>query len=279
MKFLLSQVSAIVLALSAASAAYITPRQAVEEQQNQTDNSTQYPQDLNIGELNGTWFLTGITDNAWKAYEMISQQLNLELGCFQINITGESNTTLDVLANAFLNNTNADVGVNASAAGVLLLQQPDQNTNVSAYELLWNAYASQIFVNENQWNNFTNNGQNTESNDNSGSTIVPGSKPVQANIYTKLVDSTAEPGTNSTNFDTIVVWGSQFQTHDNYQKRAEEIYGIILSRDSSIDETKFNRTIEYLPEEFTTNNVSVVQLNDTCSPGESIEEAQPEQAQ
>ncbi|KAI7908052.1 uncharacterized protein BX663DRAFT_492823 [Cokeromyces recurvatus] len=263
MKILFLQVLA---AVSAVSAAYITPRQA--QQTNQT--ASQYPANLDVGKLNGTWRLTGITNNAWEVYRKIAGSMNIDIGCIQINLMSKSNTSMDALASAFLNNTNANVGVNASAAGVLMLPpQPDPSVNASAYEFLWNAYASQVFVNTNQWKNFTSMGRGvgTDGN-NTGSSVIPGSKPVEAKIYTKLVDSNAQPGTNtSTNFDTIFVWGTDFKTHDIYQKRqaGKPVYGVILSRNPTVDGATFNKTMQFMPRQFTTNVSSIIQLNDTCS--------------
>lgn len=269
MKFILTQISAAVLAASAASAAYLTPRQEAtpdggDQQQNQTVQ--QYGGNFDAGVLNGTWYLTGVTQNIWSVYELLSQKMNLDVNCLQLNVSASSNTTLDVFASAFLSKNGTDVGVNATAAGAFILQSPDDKTNVSNHEFFWDAYASQIFVNKAQWENFTSNGQSTANASDSGSAVIPGSKPAQASIYTQLIDSNAQPGSNdSTNYDTVFIWGSEMKTFDNYQKRADDLYGIILSKTSNVADDTFNKTIALLPQAVAANNVSVVKLNDTCT--------------
>ncbi|KAL7313731.1 hypothetical protein PS15m_007436 [Mucor circinelloides] len=269
MKFILTQISAAVLAASAASAAYLTPRQEAtpnggDQQQNQTVQ--QYGGNFDAGVLNGTWYLTGVTQNIWSMYELLSQKMNLDVNCLQLNVTSSSNTTLDVFASAFLSKNGTDLGVNATAAGAFILQSPDDKTNVSNHEFYWDAYASQIFVNKGQWENFTSNGQSNANASDSGSAVIPGSKPVQASIYTQLIDSNAQPGSNdSTNYDTVFIWGSQMKTFDNFQKRADDLYGIILSKTSNVADDTFNKTVALLPQAVAANNVSVVKLNDTCT--------------
>lgn len=219
---------------------------------------------LNILSMLG--YLTGVTQNIWSMYELLSQKMNLEVNCLQLNVTSSSNTTLDVFASAFLSKDGTDLGVNATAAGAFLLQSPDDKTNVSNHEFYWDAYASQIFVNKAQWENFTSNGQSNANTSDSGSAVIPGSKPVQASIYTQLIDSNAQPGSNdSTNYDTVFIWGSQMKTFDNFQKRADDLYGIILSKNSNIADDTFNKTVALLPQAVAANNVSVVKLNDTCT--------------
>lgn len=196
--------------------------------------------------------------------------MGFDINCLQFNLTSSSNSTLDVVASAFLNKTSADVGVNATAAGALILKAPDSSTNTSDHQYDWDAYGSQVFVNKGQWENFTSNGQNTESSQDNTSTTITGTKPFQLTLYSKLIDSGAQPGSNdSTNFDTIFLWGSQIQFIDNNQnqnqKRADEVYGVLLSKTSSIEDDKFNNTVALLPQALAANNVSLVKMNDTCN--------------
>ncbi|CEP08481.1 hypothetical protein [Parasitella parasitica] len=273
MKFILTQISAAILAATAVSAAYLTPRQEAtpdggNQDQNQNQTSQQYPEGFDAGVLNGTWYLTGATQNVWNAYELLSQKMNLNINCLQFNVTGTSNTTLDVFASTFLSKNGTNIGVNATVAGAFILQSPDSQTNVSNHEFYWDAFASQVYVNKAQWENFTSNGQSTSSNSSeSGSTVIPGTRPMEASIYTQLIDSNAQPGSNeSTNYDTVFIWGSQFKTLDtSAQKRADDIYGIILSKTSNVADDTFNKTINLLPPAIAASNTSVVKLNDTCS--------------
>ncbi|KAI8640834.1 hypothetical protein BD408DRAFT_419118 [Parasitella parasitica] len=270
MKFVLTQISTAVLAATAASAAYLTPRQeATPNGGNQGQNQTaqQYPEGFDAGVLNGTWYLTGVTQNIWNAYELLSQKMNLNVNCLQFNVSGTSNITLDVFASTFLSKNGIDTGVNATAAGAFILQSPDSQTNVSNHEFYWDAYASQIFVNKAQWENFTSNGRSTANSSESGSAVIPGTKPMEASIYTQLIDSNAQPGSNdSTNYDTVFIWGSQFKTLDSsVQKRADDIYGVILSKTSNVADDTFNKTIALLPPAVAASNTSVVRLNDTCN--------------
>ncbi|KAG2210648.1 hypothetical protein INT46_011548 [Mucor plumbeus] len=272
MKFILTQISAAVLAATAASAAYLTPRQeATPDGGDQQQNNTavqQYPQGFDAGVLNGTWYLTGVTQNIWSVYELLSQKMDLNVNCLQFNVSGTSNTTLDIFASTFLSKNSTDAGVNATAAGAFILQSPDSQTNVSNHEFLWDAYASQVFVNKAQWENFTSNGQSTTNASETGSTVIPGTKPIQASVYTQLIDSNAQPGSNdSTNYDTVFIWGSQAKTFNDSsaKKRAEDVYGIILSKTSNVEEDAFNKTVALLPPSIAANNVSLVKLNDTCT--------------
>lgn len=212
--------------------------------------------------------MTGLTQNAWSTYQTITQAMGFDIDCLQFNVTSSSNTTLDLVASAFLNKTSADVGVNATAAGTVILQSPDSSTNTSDHQYAWEGYGSQVFVNKAQWENFTSNGQSNANASESGSTTITGTKPFQLSLYSKLIDSNAQPGSNdSTNFDTIFLWGSQIHFFDNnqYKKRADDIYGVLLSKTSSIDENTFNKTVALLPQAIAANNISVVKLNDTCN--------------
>lgn len=213
-------------------------------------------------------YLTGVTQNIWTVYELLSQRMDLEVNCLQFNVSSSSNTTLDVFASTFLTKNSSNVGVNASAAGAFILQSPDSQTNVSNHEFYWDAYVSQIFVNRPQWENFTSNGQSTTDSSEGGSTVIPGIQPAQASVYTQLIDSNAQPGSNdSTNYDTVFIWGSQAKTFNDstVQKRAEDVYGMILSKTSNVADDTFNRTITLLDPSITANNVSIVRLNDTCT--------------
>lgn len=196
--------------------------------------------------------------------------MNLEVNCLRLNVTGASNTSLDALASALLSRRGQNVRVNASAAGVLFLKQPDRNINVTNKEYVWDAYGSQVFVNRDSWENFTSGGQKTEINPNTGSIPIPGTKPFRASLYSKLIDSNAAPGANTTNIDTVFLWGKQIQFFrpDQYNKRAsqkEKIYAAILSKTSNITDSTFNRTLALLPQQVVVNNISMVRLNDTCS--------------
>jgi hypothetical protein len=214
--------------------------------------------------------LTGITQNAWNYYNTFSKAMNLEINCLQLNVTGTSNTSFDALASAFLGRQGQDVGVNASAAGVFSLRQPDSGINVTNKEFAWDAYGSQVFVNKDSWENFTSGGQKQEVNPNSGSAVIPGTKPFQASLYSKLIDSKAAPGDNATNIDTVFFWGKQikFFSPDQYSKRGEQtqnIYGVILSKTPNVEDDVFNKTLTLLPQQVIENNVSIVKLNDTCN--------------
>ncbi|OBZ90495.1 hypothetical protein A0J61_01452 [Choanephora cucurbitarum] len=269
MKFITSAL----LAISAVSAAIIAPRQDASQDQTQ-QIASQYPEGTNAGLVNGTWYVTGVTDDLWDMYEKLAQTMNIQLGCLQLNNTATSATSFDGLLSAFLTHTNnANVGVNASLAGAFMLQAPDTNTNTSDRTLLWDVYGSSVYVNKDQWNQFTSEGQQQQQQDGQqgdkdvGSTTIPGFQPFQATVYSKLIDSNAQPGTNdSTNFDTVFLWSSQmrFLNPNEYQKRAGEVFGVILSRDTYLEGDKFNQTVALLPEAIAANNISIVQLNDTC---------------
>lgn len=213
-------------------------------------------------------FVTGLTQNAYDGYQTVVQTLGFDIDCLQFNVTASSNTTIDILASAFLNKTSSGMGVNATAAGVLELQSPDSSTNTSDHEFTWDGYGSQVFVNKAQWENVTSDGQSSSNASDSGSTTITGSKPFELTLYSKLIDSNSQPGSNdSTSFDTIFLWGSQinFYQDNQYKKRADEVYGVLLSKTSSVDDDKFNNTIALLPQSLASNNVSLVKLNDTCS--------------
>jgi hypothetical protein len=192
--------------------------------------------------------------------------MDIEINCLQLNVSKSSNTSFDALASAFLTHKGTPLGVNASAAGAFLLDSPDSSVNVTDTEYLWKAYASQVFVNGAQWSNFTSNGTSQQNVTESGSKPVPGTKPLEATVYSKLIDSNAKPGDNSTNYDTIFLWGSKLQFFDpsSLSKRADEVYGAILSKSSSIGADVFNRTLALLPPQIAENNITVVLLNDTC---------------
>lgn len=194
--------------------------------------------------------------------------MRIDVNCLQMDVSQSSNTSFDAFGSTFLTHTGSDVGVNATAASAFFLQQPDSSVNLTDSEYLWTAYASQIFVNDAQWNNFTSNGQSKDNSTESGSKAVPGSKPVEATIYSKLIDSNANPGSNTTaNIDTIFLWGSKaksVENSDSAQKRAEEVYGVILSKSSSVAEDVFNKTLALLPSQIAANNVTLVLLADSC---------------
>lgn len=242
-------------------AAIIDKRQEATDP-NQQQNATQ----LDIGSLNGTWYLTGVTQNVWDAYSMIQKTMNIDLTCLQFNVSQASNTSFDALISTFLTQNSSQVGVNASAASAFLLQEPDSSVNVTDNEYLWTAYGSQVFVNKGQWKNFTSNGESTEDPAESGSTAIPGTKPIEATIYSKLIDSNSEPGSGTAeNIDTIFIWGSELKVHDvTNNKRADEVYGAILSKTPSVAEDVFNKTLALLPSQIVANNVTVLLLDDTC---------------
>ncbi|CAO3703310.1 unnamed protein product [Rhizopus stolonifer] len=249
MKLLTTQLTTVLFALSSISAAVIVTRDDETSQQNNT--ISQYPNSTDIGSLNGTWYLTGLTSNAWDAYQAISQTMNISADCSQISLNSTSHSTLDLLGSTFLNKT--DKGVNATLAGSFLLQPPTDNLNVTAHDLAWSAYFSQVFVNQVQWDNLT-----TESQENSTQSVaLPGSEAMQATIYSRSID--ASDSTDDS--DTLFLWGSHTQSLD---KRAEDdIFGIILSRSSSVSEETFNKTLTMLPA--AVNNITIVLLKDSCN--------------
>lgn len=211
--------------------------------------------------------MTGVTQNVWDLYSIAQKAMNIDVNCLQFNVSQSSNTSFDAFASTFLTHNGSNIGVNASAATAFFLGEPDSSVNLTDSEYLWTAYASQIFVNDAQWDNFTSNGQSQENATESGSKIIPGSKPVEATIYSKLIDSNAEPGSNSTGtVDTIFLWGSKAKVVDASasQKRAEDVYGVILSKSSSVAEDVFNKTLALLPPQIVANNVSLVLLADSC---------------
>ncbi|KAG2194233.1 hypothetical protein INT47_005701 [Mucor saturninus] len=269
MKFTIASISAALLAVSTVSGASIKRQEAPQDQ-----TASQYPANIDLGSLNGTWYLTGVTQNVWDLYSIAQKTMNIDVNCLQMDVSQTSNTSFDAFGSTLLTHTGTDVGVNATAASAFFLQQPDSSVNLTDSEYLWTAYASQIFVNEAQWKNFTSNGQSQENSTESGSKVVPGSKPVEATIYSKLIDSNAEPGSNTTeNVDTIFLWGSKAKFIDDSesQKRAEEVYGIILSKTSSVAEDVFNKTLALMPSQIAENNVTLVLLADSCQANSTSE--------
>ncbi|KAG1471933.1 hypothetical protein G6F56_001833 [Rhizopus delemar] len=252
MKLFTTQLTTVLFALSSISAAVIVTRDDVTSQQNNT--ISQYPNSTDIGSLNGTWYLTGLTSNAWDAYQAISQTMNISADCSQVSLNSTSHSTLDLLGSTFLNKT--DKGVNATLAGTFLLQPPADDLNVTAHDLAWSAYLSQVFVNQAQWDNLT-----TESQENSTQSVaLPDSEAMQATIYSRSIDSDTSDSTDDDS-DTLFLWGSHTQSLD---KRAEnDIFGIILSRSSSVSEETFNKTLTMLPA--AVNNVTIVLLKDSCN--------------
>ncbi|RCI06643.1 hypothetical protein CU098_010033 [Rhizopus stolonifer] len=250
MKLFTTQLTTVLFALSSISAAVIVTRDDVTSQQNNT--ISQYPNSTDIGSLNGTWYLTGLTSNAWDAYQAISQTMNISADCSQVSLNSTSHSTLDLLGSTFLNKT--DKGVNATLAGTFLLQPPADDLNVTAHDLAWSAYLSQVFVNQAQWDNLT-----TESQENSTQSVaLPDT--MQATIYSRSIDSDTSDSTDDDS-DTLFLWGSHTQSLD---KRAEnDIFGIILSRSSSVSEETFNKTLTMLPA--AVNNVTIVLLKDSCN--------------
>lgn len=198
--------------------------------------------------------MTGLTSNAWDAYQAISQTMNISADCSQVSLNSTSHSTLDLLGSTFLNKT--DKGVNATLAGTFLLQPPADDLNVTAHDLAWSAYLSQVFVNQAQWDNLT-----TESQENSTQSVaLPDSEAMQATIYSRSIDSDTSDSTDDDS-DTLFLWGSHTQSLD---KRAEnDIFGIILSRSSSVSEETFNKTLTMLPA--AVNNVTIVLLKDSCN--------------
>ncbi|KAI8337774.1 hypothetical protein BD560DRAFT_359766 [Blakeslea trispora] len=275
MKFITSAL----LAISAVSAAVLVPRQEAQDQNQNQDQTqqiaSQYPEGTDAGLVNGTWYVTGVTQDLWGMYELLAQRMNIQLGCLQLDNAASSATSFDGLLSAFLTHTdNANNGVNASLAAAFMLEAPDSNTNTSDRTLLWDVYGSSVYVNKGQWRDFTTggnqqqqNGDQQDNNDDQGSTTIPGFKPFQATVYSKLIDSNAQPGTNdSTNFDTVFLWSSKMKFIDSNesQKRKDEVFGVILSRDTYLEGDKFNQTVALLPSAIAENNINMVQLNDTC---------------
>ncbi|KAI8050649.1 uncharacterized protein B0P05DRAFT_563029 [Gilbertella persicaria] len=270
-------ISSALLAISAVSAAVLTPRQDASQDQSQV--LSQYPQGTDIGVVNGTWFVTGATQDVWNAFQFLNHTMNIDVGCVQVNATTTSNTTFDGLVSAFLTHTNSNIGINASVAGSFMLKAPDSNTNTSDHTYLWDAYGSQIFVNKVSWENFTSNGQSNSNASDAGSAVIPGSQPFEATVYSKLIDSNAQPGSNdSTNFDTVFLWSNDMKfLSTNNQKRADKVYGIILSKTSSIGQDTFNKTVALLPNAIAANNISIVQIEDTCHTGDNNNNQQQQQ--
>jgi hypothetical protein len=159
-----------------------------------------------------------------------------------------------------LENNVTHSSINGTIAGVMMLQAPDDK--VSDSELYWKAYFSEIYVNAGAWQNFTT-GQQNETEE--GSQAVSGTGPIQASLYSKFIDSTGNNDT--TNPDTLVVWGSEYHKLDNgmAKRNDETVYAIMLSRTSHVDDETFNKTLGYLPSQLTANNTTFVNLNDTCS--------------
>ncbi|KAI8880746.1 hypothetical protein K501DRAFT_254410 [Backusella circina FSU 941] len=284
----LSQIScAAVLAFTTfAQGAAILPRQDVANDGNTTgsDNSTasQYPNMPDLGNSNGTWFLTAITTNAFDAYTKIAEKLNISANCINFNVSASSNTSFDLLGSGMLENNVTQAAVNGTIAGVFMLESPDDKVNVSDNEFYWKAYFSEIYVNTAAWQNFTTGQENSTSE---GSEAVPGTGPIQASVYSKFIDSSGN--NNTANADTLLVWGSEYQklSNDNNSgddettltRRADDnktIYAILLSRTSHVDDETFNKTLGYMPSQFTKNNVTLVNLNDTCSSVDSNSDEQ-----
>jgi hypothetical protein len=268
MKFLATQFTAALFAISSISSAAIIARDDLSATpQTQNETVSQYPNSTDIGVLNGTWYLTGVTSNVWEAYQTLSQRMNVQVDCLQVTFNSTSNSTLDAIGSAFLNQTTVGRGLNATAAAAFLLQPPTSDLNVSAHDLSWSAYVSQVFVNKDQWDNITNQGQSDQNATESGSMAVPGTETMQATINTRLIDSNAQPGTNdSTSFDTFFIWGSHAQsTTDRSSKRddQDDIYGVVLSRNPSVSQDTFNKTLSLMPS--AVNNVSIVLLEDSCN--------------
>ncbi|GAA5803872.1 hypothetical protein HPULCUR_009357 [Helicostylum pulchrum] len=283
MKFSLATISAAVLAISTVSGAAIIdkrqeptqdpaqdpaqePTQDPNQDPNQQDPNQQNATTPDFAALTGIWYLTGVTQNIWDAYGIVQKTMNIEINCPQFNISqGGAENSFDALVSTFLTQNTTDVGANASAASVFTLQDGDSTANATANEFLWTAFASQLFVNENQWKNFTSGGKNTEAAP-GGSVAIPGTRPLEANVYTKFIDSNAEPGSDKAeNIDTVFIWATEAKFHDVPKtKRAEEIYGAILSKTPSIAEDVFNKTLALLPAQVVSNNASLVLLDDSC---------------
>ncbi|KAG0747149.1 hypothetical protein G6F57_006615 [Rhizopus arrhizus] len=246
-------------AINSISGATIFPRQ---DQQQQNGNQSQYPSSVDIGQLNGTWYLTGLTSNLWDLYQTYGGKLGISANCLQVDLTNSSSSELEAIGSGFFNRTSSGVGVNATAAGAFYLSGPTSDLDVSANDLAWSAYVSQVFVNKAQWQNFVSNGQggNSDNTTDGGSEPIPGSKTMQATINTRLINSSGNSGDNSTNFDTLFVWGSHAQT---VSKRADDVYGAILSRNPSVDQDTFSRTLGLLPSGVT--NTTLVLLDDSCN--------------
>ncbi|KAG1454482.1 hypothetical protein G6F56_007309 [Rhizopus delemar] len=232
MKFSIKKLTATLFTIATVSGAALHERQNTE---------SQYPASTDIGTLNGTWYLTGLTSNVWDAYESISRTLGISANCIKLNLSSSSNSTLEAIGSAHLNRTNTGTGLEASAAGVFYLQPPSDG--LAQGDLTWTAYVSQVFVNSAQWQNFVSNGQSNVA-DNGTSQAVPGSQPSQVTINTHLIHN-----------DTLFVWGSQANT--------TEIYGAIVSKTSTVSQDTFNQTLSSLPTEV--NNTTLLLLKDSCT--------------
>lgn len=210
-------------------------------------------------------YLTGVTQSVWNVYEIIQNTMNINLNCPHFQVSQASNTSFDAIVSAFLTHTTSNtVGITASGAGAFMLQDSDATVNTTANENLWTAYGSQVFVNEASWKNFTSQGQSTEDPANAGSVAIPGTQPFEATVYSKLIDSNAEPGSETLeNLDTVFLWGTEATFH-NTRKRAGEVYGLVLSKTPNVGEDVFNKTLALLPPAIAQNNITVVLLQDSC---------------
>ncbi|KAI9277593.1 hypothetical protein BY458DRAFT_504546 [Sporodiniella umbellata] len=283
MKFFTIQFALAALAVSSLSAATIQARDEPAADQNPTQqNSTLslYPNSTDIGAFNGTWYLTGLTSSVWKLFEA-AQKMNVSAECTQVSFNASSNAALDLISSAFLNQTTTGRGVNGTSAGVFLLQAPSAKINVSAHDLAWTAYMSQVFVNEGQWQNLTtgNAGNSTQSY------AIPNSGPIQSEVFTRLIDSNAEVGKNdSKSFDTVFIWGnnakmikdttassasgspsstSSAATPSSSTSSEDGKYAVIFSKNPSVSEETFNKTLALLPPGV--NNTTLLLLKDSCT--------------
>jgi hypothetical protein len=204
-----------------------------------------------------------MTSNIFDFYSSATQSMNATINCVQFNFTSSSNTSFDIIGSGFLQKNGSEGGVNGTTAGAFFLQDPDDKVNVSDSELYWTAYFSQVFVNEDAWENFTDPSANATINTTDGSHALPDSKPLQASIYSKYIDSSGNNG----DADTLFLWSSSYQMLDSsaYSKRADTVYGVLLSKSTHVDDDTFNKTSSMLPDEITQNNITLVNLNDTCS--------------
>ncbi|KAI8876201.1 hypothetical protein K501DRAFT_338237 [Backusella circina FSU 941] len=259
------QLTAALLALASTTNAAFIRRdgEGIESPEDQNATLSKYPNITSIGDHNGTWFLTGMTSNIFDYYSSATTSMNATINCVQFNFTSSSNTSFDIIGSGFLKKNGSEGGVNGTTAGALFLQDPDDKVNTTDSELYWTAYFSQVFVNEDAWENFTDPSANNTINTTDGSRALPDSKPFQASLYSKYIDSSGKNG----DADTLFLWATTYQMLDSspYQKRADSVYGVILSKATHIDDDTFNKTQSMLPNTIAQNNITLVNLNDTCS--------------
>ncbi|KAI8972517.1 hypothetical protein BDB01DRAFT_854565 [Pilobolus umbonatus] len=215
---------------------------------------------LDISKLDGSWNLHGVTDNVWDLYESFSKTLGVEAGCIKLDTLKSNDTSFDAMASAMLQHPTDTKQALAMGAGAFYLQDPTAEVALDQNEQKWTAFVSQVYVNRNEWSDFT--GQPTEPQE--GSVPIPGSLPFTTTLYSKLIDSGAEVGSNQlNNIDAVFLWTDSINTIK--QKRTnKKIYGFLFSRQPTLDENAYNNTINQLPPAIAENKISMVLIEDKC---------------